>query len=232
MSHCCYTWSFEAIQFIFQKASVNKSVSTSTFCPGNTRKRIKLIVIHLASDPAHSLLQNKSLIYGSRARKSGIVKSDRDLKENKNEAINDVFSTDISVVIQRNGACTGWSSNSTGSWFNPAFPGRGGFINIADGDGGSVFVVSWFGYETSTGNQLWLIGSMPFEDGVEEVTIPMETTRLDRNGNVLKKNWGSFSFEFDSCNSGRLITEPNGSNSGGSQTIPLTRLTKIVDMSC
>lgn len=34
----------------------------------------------------------------------------------------------------------------TGSWLDPASPGQGGFINIADGDGSPVFVVSWFAY--------------------------------------------------------------------------------------
>lgn len=95
----------------------------------------------------------------------------------------------------------------TGSWFIPAFPGRGGFINIADGDGGPVFVVSWFGY--TDGNQSWLIGSMPFEPGIDGVRVPMVITRLESNGHVIENNWGSFSFEFDSCNTGRLIAEPN-----------------------
>lgn len=68
---------------------------------------------------------------------------------------------------------------------------------------------------------MWLIGSMPFEPGVDEVTIPMEVTKKDPSGKVIKKDWGLFTFEFNSCNTGRLITEPDSSDLGEPRTIPL-----------
>ncbi len=117
----------------------------------------------------------------------------------------------------------------TGSWYDPANAGSGGFINIAEQGGQSVVVVSWFDYNDD-GSQLWLIGSSaPLASGASSVIVPMQITEKDTSGQVQQSDWGTFAFEFKSCDSATLKTTPN---SGLPQSIPLTRLTKITGMSC
>ncbi len=118
----------------------------------------------------------------------------------------------------------------TGSWFDPVTDGRGGFVNIADQDGQAVLVIAWVDYDED-GNQLWLIGnSEPLELDTTSATVPVQITNQDGNGDVIKSDWGTFTFEFYSCDSGHLIIEPN--NGEASQTVRLARLTKIVGLSC
>ncbi len=117
----------------------------------------------------------------------------------------------------------------TGSWFDPATDGRGGFLNIADQGGQSVLVVSWFDYNED-GSQMWLVGnSEPLAPDATSAIVPVQITEKDGSGQVLKSDWGIFTFEFTSCDSGNLVMSPN---SGSPVTIPLTRLTKIKGMSC
>jgi hypothetical protein len=119
----------------------------------------------------------------------------------------------------------------TGSWFDPATDGRGGFLNVAiDQNGQSLVVVSWFDYNND-GSQMWLIGnSTPLELGATSAVVPVQITQKDIDGNVIKSDWGTFTFEFTSCDSGNLVIEPN--NGEALQTLFLSRLTKIVGMSC
>lgn len=119
----------------------------------------------------------------------------------------------------------------TGSWFDPATDGRGGFVNIASSQTGqSVLVISWFDYNAD-GSQMWLIGnSAPLELGATNAVVPVQVTQKDINGDVIKSDWGTFTFEFTSCDTGNLVIQPN--NGEPSQTLPLSRLTKIVGMSC
>lgn len=118
----------------------------------------------------------------------------------------------------------------TGSWFDPASDGRGGFINIADQNGQAVLVVAWFDYNDD-GSQKWLVGnSAPLETGATSAIVPVQVTQRDSGGTVQKKDWGVFTFQFKSCNSADLKITPN--DGSFSQSLSLTRLTKIKDMSC
>ena len=118
----------------------------------------------------------------------------------------------------------------TGSWFDPATDGRGGFVNIAEQGGQMVLVIAWFDYNED-GSQMWLVGSSdPLAFEATNAIVPVQVTSTDGNGDVIKSDWGTFTFEFNSCDSGNLVIEPN--NDGASQTVPLTRLTKIVGLSC
>ncbi|HFD13201.1 MAG TPA: hypothetical protein ENJ32_12150 [Crenotrichaceae bacterium] len=118
----------------------------------------------------------------------------------------------------------------TGSWMDSEVDGRGGFINIADLGGQTVVVLSWSDYNDD-GSQLWLVGnSEPLEVDASTATIPVQVTQQAVNGEVTKSDWGRFILEFNSCDTGTLIIEPN--NGGDAQTVKLSRLTKIVGLSC
>jgi hypothetical protein len=119
----------------------------------------------------------------------------------------------------------------TGSWFDPDDPGFGGFINIADVHGARVLVISWFDLNRD-GEQFWLVGSSaPIERGVSSVVVPMFQTRERFDGKIKTFEWGTFSFEFTSCDTLRIFGNPKEDNVGGGW-INLTRLTKIEGMSC
>ncbi len=117
----------------------------------------------------------------------------------------------------------------TGSWFDPEEPGFGAFINIADVNGARILVISWFDLNRD-GEQFWLVGSSaPIERGVaSSITIPMFQTE-EKNERLKQFNWGTFTFEFTSCDTLRIFGD---SNEGDSGWVNLTRLTKIEGMSC
>jgi hypothetical protein len=118
----------------------------------------------------------------------------------------------------------------TGSWFDPETAGRGGFVNIAEQGEQMVFVIAWFDYNDD-GTQLWLIGSStPLSTDATSASVPVQVTHKNSNGEVVLSDWGTFTFEFSSCNNASLLIEPN--TGGASQTVPLTRLTKIVGLTC
>ncbi len=118
----------------------------------------------------------------------------------------------------------------TGSWFDPANDGRGGFVNIAEQGEQSVLVLNWSDYNED-GSQLWLIGnSNPLEIGATSAIVPVQVTQQDENGDVIKSDWGTILIEFNSCDTGNLIIEPNSDEP--SQSISLSRLTKITGLSC
>jgi hypothetical protein len=118
----------------------------------------------------------------------------------------------------------------TGSWYDPASDGKGGFVNIAEQNGQLVFVVSWFDYNED-GTQMWLIGSSALlEPGATTALVPVQVTQKDVNGVVIKSDWGIFTFEFTSCDTGNLVIAP--SSGGPTQTVPLSRLTKIAGLAC
>jgi hypothetical protein len=117
----------------------------------------------------------------------------------------------------------------SGSWFDPAMEGRGGFVNVADVNGQQVVVMTWLDYNED-GSQMWVVGSSdPLEANATKVTVSVQVTQQNTSGELIKSDWGRFSFEFSSCDSARLIIQPDN---GTSKTLALSRLTKIAGMSC
>ncbi len=139
-------------------------------------------------------------------------------------------STSIAQSPPATGGLVPIQPGHTGSWFDPVSDGRGGFVNIADQGEQSVLVVAWFDYNND-GSQMWLVGnSAPLESEATSAIVPVQITQSDSGGNIQKTDWGTFTFEFTSCDSANLVITPNDGSS--SQSLSLTRLTKITDMSC
>lgn len=140
-----------------------------------------------------------------------------------------ILEATFTVMPPSSGSLVAINPAHTGSWFDPATSGRGGFVNIAEQNGQQVFVVSWFDYNDD-GSQMWLLGSVPFEVGSTRIVVPMQITEKNANGEVIRSDWGSFTFEFTSCNFGNLLIEPN--SGAPTQALSLSRLTKISGLSC
>jgi hypothetical protein len=123
----------------------------------------------------------------------------------------------------------------SGSWIVGG-DGQGAFINIADVNGDSVFVVSWYTY--LHGDQVWLLGSKSMTENSAQVTIPVQRTsgadfgRFFDSDDVNKTDWGTLTFRFSSCDSGTVQYQTDSPNFGSSSTLSLTRLTNTKGLSC
>lgn len=126
------------------------------------------------------------------------------------------------------------SAGITGAWYNASRDGEGLFIEVTNSNGNLVFVVTWYTYDQ--GDQMWLIGTAPFNRGDTKVVVPMQVTSGTSFGDrfnqdeVRKSDWGTLEFSFSSCKSG-IMTYQAGSEFG-SGSIPITRLTSIDGLLC
>lgn len=136
-----------------------------------------------------------------------------------------VFSANANIQLQ---------PGVSGAWIAGA-SGQGIFVNIARVNDQPNFVVAWYGY--LNGEQIWLVGSQPFEYGVETLTIPMTITSgagWDTNfveSDVIRTEWGTVSIDFTDCNIGNMQYSSNDENYG-SGSLLLTRLTNTDGLSC
>ncbi len=122
----------------------------------------------------------------------------------------------------------------SGAWIAGA-SGQGIFVNIARVNDQPNFVVTWYGY--LNGEQMWLVGSQPFDYGIETLTIPMQITSgagWDTNfveSDVIRTDWGTVTIDFTDCNIGTMQYSSNDSNYG-TGSVQLTRLTFTDGLSC
>ena len=122
----------------------------------------------------------------------------------------------------------------SGAWIADA-SGQGIFVNVARVEDRPNFVVSWYSYQDN--NQVWLIGSLPFDYGVQELTIPMIITSGTDWGqsfsgdDVIRTEWGTITISFVDCNNGLLEYHANDPIFGA-DVIPLFRLTNTDGLSC
>ena len=122
----------------------------------------------------------------------------------------------------------------SGAWIADA-SGQGILINIARVNDRPNFVVTWYGY--LNGNQVWLLGSLPFDYGVQELTIPMKITsggnwspNFNEN-DVVRTDWGTIKVDFSDCSNGILEFNSIDANFG-SDVIALSRLTGTDGLIC
>jgi hypothetical protein len=122
----------------------------------------------------------------------------------------------------------------SGSWVVQG-DGQGALINVADVNGDTVFVVSWYTY--LNGQQVWMIGSTSISDNSTRVTVPVQTANgaefgaafLSNDINTI--NWGTLTFEFSSCDTGTMQYKSDLPEfSSGS--LSLTRLTNTKGLVC
>ena len=135
------------------------------------------------------------------------------------------FSTNANIQLQ---------PGVSGAWIAGA-SGQGIFVNIARVNDQPNFVVTWYGY--LNGEQIWLVGSQPFDYGIETLTIPMTITSgtgWDTNfveSDVIRTDWGTVTIDFANCNSGTMQYSSNDANYG-TGSLALIRLTNTDGLSC
>jgi hypothetical protein len=119
-----------------------------------------------------------------------------------------------------------------GTWYDPGRDGEGFVIDVGFGGG---FLASFYTYDTD-GRQMWLIGAGTI--GGDSVTIPLETTTGGLWGAAFEPLWverfdfGSATFTFESCSSGRVEIVPGAGFAAQFEplTVNIERLT--VPVSC
>ncbi len=122
----------------------------------------------------------------------------------------------------------------SGAWITDA-SGQGAFINIARVNDKPNFLITWYAY--LNGEQVWLIGSQPFDYGIQQLTIPMSITSGANWGedfltdDVQVIDWGSVTIDFTDCSNGVLQYNSSDENFG-SGTIALMRITNTDGLSC
>jgi peptidyl-prolyl cis-trans isomerase A (cyclophilin A) len=124
----------------------------------------------------------------------------------------------------------------TGTWFDPANPGKGFLIEIAQVDGsssGPLVVVSW--YDFHQGKQIWMIGTAPFAWGASSVEVPLQISEGAQFGSafvpgqvVSNPNFGRITLRFTGCDTGSFTY----TTQYGNGTFPVKALTLPTDEVC
>jgi hypothetical protein len=123
-----------------------------------------------------------------------------------------------------------------GAWYNTTESGHGFILNVSEKDGQLTLLATWYVYDND-GNQMWLIGSAPFELGATSITVPVIVTeKLQFNnlggGGLLELAWGSLNFEFSTCDEGLVTYNPNPNAGFAVGTTAIQRLTNTARVSC
>lgn len=124
----------------------------------------------------------------------------------------------------------------TGSWFDPANPGRGFILEVAQASGaeqGPILILSW--YDFHEGQQIWLYGITSFNWGASQVTIPMQISSGGQFGAAYNPgqvtsnaNWGTVSVRFTGCDAGTWTY----TSIYGDGTVPVRSLSLPTRESC
>ncbi|MEE9423541.1 MAG: hypothetical protein V3V18_01015 [Methylococcales bacterium] len=105
-------------------------------------------------------------------------------------------------------------SATGGAWYNPDEDGHGFILNVSKlPEGQLTLLATWYTYDNQ-GNQMWLIGSAPFENGADSVSVPVIVTSgfsFGAPADVSQQDWGILTFEFSSCTAGSVQYVPNDS---------------------
>ncbi len=110
------------------------------------------------------------------------------------------------------------SGELSGSYYDPARPGEGLFIEVGQVGERRVLFVSWYTY--FQGMQRWIIGNVDFPPGATEVTVPLTVTAgtgFGSNFNPVDVQyipWGSATFRFLSCTELGFDWESDDGDSG------------------
>ena len=123
-------------------------------------------------------------------------------------------------------------ANYTGSWYDPNQSGQGLSVEVL----GNQFLAYWFVFDDA-GHQAWIVGSGPITGNTATVTAARALDgRFPPNfveANILKENWGTLKFTFDSCSSGQMDWTTSVVGFGdGSGSMVLKRLTQPSGTSC
>ena len=125
---------------------------------------------------------------------------------------------------------------ATGQWFNLERDGEGVFVEIVENSNGSkVIAISWFTYD-QVGEQMWLTGQAEIgeDDRVTSVSVTITDGPIfgpEYNSDDLNSEfWGTIELLFQTCDQGNMTY--TSSIGFGAGSIPLTRLTNVVNVNC
>ena len=124
---------------------------------------------------------------------------------------------------------------ASGQWFNVSRDGEGIFLEIVDTNSGPQVAIAWFTYDKN-GNQMWLSGAVSVGNNATSANIPVIVTEgpvfgTDYDPDDLEvDNWGNLQVRFSDCSNGFMTY--SSSTGFGSDTIPLVRLTSLVQVDC
>ncbi len=114
-----------------------------------------------------------------------------------------------------------------GAWYNPDEDGHGFILNVSQSPEGQLtLLATWYTYDNQ-GNQMWLVGSAPFENGADSVSVPVIVTSgfsFGSPADISQQDWGILTFEFSSCTAGSVQYVPNDS-AFVADTVQIERLT-------
>ena len=120
----------------------------------------------------------------------------------------------------------------TGSWRGPNTPGRGLNIEIADpAQTGADAILVVYLYDFFDTDQIWLVGSQPFDFGTSSVTIPMLILDGPQFGDAFDtedrniQEWGTITLEVTGCDMATMTYESTLDGYGSGER-PLIRITR------
>lgn len=120
----------------------------------------------------------------------------------------------------------------TGNWYDPAQNGHGVQLEMISA---TLVTAIWFTFDNA-GNPAWIVGS----GIIDGDRIVMQAGR-SRGGRfppnfdpaaIVTQPWGTLTFTFTGCASGRLEWTSTDAAFSASGTLPLARLTQVQGMAC
>jgi peptidyl-prolyl cis-trans isomerase A (cyclophilin A) len=124
----------------------------------------------------------------------------------------------------------------TGSWYDPANPGRGFLLEVASAAGneqGPLLLVTWYTFHE--GRQIWLVGLAPFAWGAHRVEVPLQISTGGQFGAAFDPNqvssnpeWGRLTVEFSRCDTETF----EYTSAYGNGSVPVRSLTQPTDEFC
>ncbi len=127
---------------------------------------------------------------------------------------------------------TAIKNHHSGLWYNPEQDGHGLNILVLDNN---RMIIYWYTYDNE-GNQIWLLGSGSFENGLATLSvISTENALFPPNfdaADVQSSNWGSFEIEFEGCNQAEFKWFPNPETGFTAGSMPMSRLAFNAGLGC
>lgn len=136
------------------------------------------------------------------------------------------------IVVQQAAPSFAIAPSITGNWYDPTQNGHGVQLEMV---GNSIVTAIWFTWDNA-GNPAWIVGS----GAVDGNRLVMQAVR-PRGGRfppnfdpsaVNAAPWGTFTFTFSDCNTGKLDWTSTDAAFTAAGSMPLTRLTRIEGGAC
>jgi hypothetical protein len=127
---------------------------------------------------------------------------------------------------------TAIKNHHSGLWYNPEQDGHG--LNILVLENNRI-IIYWYTYDND-GNQIWLLGSGGFENGLATLSvISTQNALFPPNfdaADVQSSNWGSFEIKFEGCNQAEFKWFPEPETGFTAGSMPMSRLAFNAGLGC